>query len=117
MTEVQLFPKVHRHEVHRNKLSDDELSAALSEASPHVRYLLKELTQTDEIPASKLKSKRVSYAIVQRICNSAGKDSLVGTREDDATGEKIYRVNDEYRDAVKPMVAAAQVPPPARCWE
>ena len=108
MSEVQLFPQVGK-----SKWVQDELAESLAVASPHVRYLLKELSETKgEIAASDLKSKRVSYAIVQRICNSSNKDALVLTNTDPATGEKSYRLNPDYREMVTPIVRDATEPPP-----
>ena len=94
----------------RARWSDDELTEAVQSASAHVRFLLKELSQSDHVPARELKSKRVAYAIVQRICNSANKDSLV--LADVNGGEKTYHLHPDYRDKVVPLVRDAPVPPP-----
>jgi hypothetical protein len=105
MAGVQLF-----HAGARSKWDESELADALESASAHVRYLLKELSEKDSVKASELKSKRVAYAIVQRICNSSGKDSLVLVEEQN--GEKVYSLNPKYRRAVTPLVAEASEPPP-----
>ncbi|HET9480820.1 MAG TPA: hypothetical protein VFP98_03620 [Candidatus Polarisedimenticolia bacterium] len=107
MTDVQLFPQVHR-----GRWSEEELAESLQDASGHVRFLLKELSDVEELAASELRSKPVAYAIQQRICNSANKDSLVFAKSDPATGEKMYRINSEYRDWIRPLVADATEPPP-----
>ncbi len=108
MSDVQLFPQVSR-----TRWGEDELTEALHSASPHVRFLLKELCEADDdVPARELKSKRVAYAIVQRICNSSNKDALVLSKLNPETGEKTYRVNPEYRNAVRPIVSECEEPPP-----
>jgi hypothetical protein len=107
MSEVQLFPQMTR-----SRWDKDELVEALHSASPHVRFLLKELSENDRVAARELKSKRVAYAIVQRICNSSNKDNLVLTHVDDDSGEKTYSLNPEYRDLIKPVVGDAEEPPP-----
>ena len=105
MSDIQLFPQVAR-----SKWGEDELGDAIQSSSPHVQFLLKELSEAERVAASDLKSKRVSYAIVQRICSSAGKDPLVLV--DDENGEKMYRLNPTYRTQVSPLVVDVTPPPP-----
>ncbi|MSR46332.1 MAG: hypothetical protein EXS13_04600 [Planctomycetes bacterium] len=95
----------------RSRWTPDELEATLSDASSHVRYLLRELSQGSEVAASELKSRPVSYAQVQRICNSRGKEALVqpGLRG----GSKCYSLHSAYRTLIARLVADAAVPPPA----
>ena len=105
MAEVQLFGAVSK-----SAWESDELADAVQGSSPHVQYLLKELSEKDSVRASELKSKRVAYAIVQRICNSAKKDSLVFAEDED--GEKVYSLNPQYREQVTGLVKDATEPPP-----
>ena len=109
-SDVQFFPQ--QQQTQRLAWKPEELTEALRGASPHVRYLLRELSEVDkEASARELKSKRVAYAIVQRICNSSGRDSLVLSRMDETTGEKAYRLNPQYSEQVKSLVRDAPVPP------
>lgn len=105
MAEVQFFGAVSR-----SAWEDDELADAVQSASAHVRYLLRELSENGSVRASDLKSKRVAYAIVQRICNSSSKDSLVIADEEE--GEKVYSLNPRYRTKLAPLVKDAPEPPP-----
>ncbi len=107
MSEVQLISSG----TERNQWRPDELELALEKASSHVRFLLHELALADEVPLREMKSQRVAYAQVQRICNSRGKDALVLSRE--VEGEKRYRINPEYRPVIGPLVATASPPPPS----
>lgn len=95
----------------RSRWSDAELEATLADASSHVRFLLRELAEGGEVAASNLKSRPVSYAQVQRICNSRGKDALVipGSRDD----ARSYSLHPSYRATIARLVADAVVPPPA----
>ena len=106
-SEVQMF----HPQPTRNRWDREELADAVQSSSPHVQYLLHELSRAPRVGASQLKSKRVAYAIVQRICNSAGKDSLVLVEDED--GEKQYFLNPRYRDDIRPLVADAKEPPPS----
>jgi hypothetical protein len=95
----------------RARWSDSELEVTLADASSHVRYLLRELAEGGEVLAGDLKSRPVSYAQVQRICNSRGKEPLVvpGFRD----GVKSYSLHPSYKATIAKLVADAAVPPPA----
>ncbi len=74
--------------------TSQELSDIMTKSSPHVRYLLWELFVKKEVPKQQLESKPVALAIVQRLCRSKGKDSLVvsGTNGDGP----FYQLNPDY---------------------
>ena len=93
----------------RSRWSDAELETTLGDSSSHVRFLLRELADGGEVLASDLKSRPVSYAQVQRICNSRGKEALVvpGYR----AGAKCYSLHPSYRATVAKLVADAAAPP------
>ena len=74
--------------------TSQELSEVLTRSSPHVRYLLWELFVKSDVPKDNLESKPVALAIVQRLCRSKGKDSLV-LSENNGNGS-IYRLNPDY---------------------
>lgn len=77
--------------------TSQELSDILTRSSPHVRYLLWELFVKDEVPKEQLESKPVALAIVQRLCRSKGKDSLVLSEKRNGDGV-FYRLNKEYME-------------------
>ena len=105
MSEIQLFPQVGKA-----PWADDELTEAVQSSSAHVQYLLRELSQAPMVAAAELKSKKVAYAIVQRICNSKNKEPLVIATEDE-TGDRAYSINPDYRAKIIPLVRDAPEPP------
>lgn len=107
MSEVELISSV----AERRQWERDELAAVIESSSAHVRFLLHELAGAERVAAHDLKSHPVSYAQVQRICNSRGKESLVLSRVVD--GDKHYWLNPDYRAIVAPLVADVPPPPPS----
>ena len=107
MSEVELISSTGQRARWRN----DELVEVVESSSGHVRYLLHELGKAESIASRELKSHPVSYAQVQRICNSRGKESLVLSRSVD--GDKHYALNPEYRAVILPLVENVQPPPPS----
>jgi hypothetical protein len=107
MSEVELISSTGQRARWRN----DELAEVVESSSGHVRYLLHELGKAESIAARELKSHPVSYAQVQRICNSRGKESLVLSRTVD--GDKHYALNAEYRAVILPLVENVEPPPPS----
>jgi hypothetical protein len=89
----------------------EELEMVLTDASSHVRFLLKELAEGGEVPTSRLKSRPVAYAQVQRICSSRGNEPLVVPSLNG--GVKSYSLHPAYREQVARLVAEAVVPPPS----
>ena len=89
--------------------TDSELTRAVRAASPHVQYLLRELSEAPFVRASQMKSQRVAYAIAQRICSSARKDPMVLIGEEE--GERVYSLNPKYRSVIAPLVAQVEQPP------
>jgi len=75
--------------------TSQELSEVLTRSSPHVRYLLWELFVKNEVPKEQLESKPVALAIVQRLCRSKGKDSLVISEKKNGDGV-FYKLNGDY---------------------
>jgi len=107
MSEVELISSTGQ----RARWRSDELADVVESSSGHVRYLLHELGRAESIAARELKSHPVSYAQVQRICNSRGKESLVLSRTVD--GDKHYALNPEYRAVILPLVENVEPPPPS----
>jgi hypothetical protein len=107
MSEVELISSV----AERQHWQRDELAQVIESSSGHVRFLLHELAGAERVAASDLKSHPVSYAQVQRICNSRGKESLVMSRIVD--GDKHYWLNPDYRSIITPLVAEVPPPPPS----
>jgi hypothetical protein len=107
MSEVELISSV----AERRHWERDELAQVIETSSGHVRFLLHELASAERVAAHDLKSHPVSYAQVQRICNSRGKESLVLSRVID--GDKQYWLNPDYRAIVAPLVANVPPPPPS----
>ncbi len=95
----------------RSRWSDAELEMTLGDSSSHVRFLLRELAEGGEVLASDLKSRPVSYAQVQRICNSRGKEALVVPGY--GAGAKCYSLHPSYKATIAKLVADAAAPPPA----
>lgn len=89
----------------------DELEMVLTDASSHVRFLLKELADGGDVPTSRLQSRPVAYAQVQRICSSRGHEPLVVPSLRD--GVKSYALHPAYREQVARLVSDAVVPPPS----
>ena len=89
--------------------TSQELSEILTKSSPHVRYLLWELFVKKEVPRDKLESKPVALAIVQRLCRSKGKDSLVvsGSNGD---GASYYKLNPEYLEDFQNLLSKDMAP-------
>lgn len=89
--------------------TSQELSEVLTKSSPHVRYLLWELFVKKEVPREKLESKPVALAIVQRLCRSKGKDSLVvsGSNGD---GKSFYKLNPEYMEDFQNLLSKDMAP-------
>ncbi len=83
--------------------TSQELSLILTKSSPHVRYLLWELFVKDEVPKENLESKPVALAIVQRLCRSKGKDSLV-LSQDNGNGAH-YMLNPDYLEDFKNLLS------------
>jgi hypothetical protein len=107
MSEVELISSTGQ----RARWRSDELAEVVESSSGHVRFLLHELGKAESIAARELKSHPVSYAQVQRICNSRGKESLVLSRTVD--GDKHYALNPEYRTVILPLVENVEPPPPS----
>ena len=84
--------------------TSQELSEILTRSSPHVRYLLWELFVKDEVSKENLESKPVALAIVQRLCRSKGKDSLVLSEKKNGDGV-FYRLNAEYLEDFKNLMS------------
>lgn len=88
--------------------TSQELSEILTKSSPHVRYLLWELFVKNEVPKEQLESKPVALAIVQRLCRSKGKDSLVIS---DANGNgAIYKLNPDYLEDFQNLLSRDLAP-------
>src|SRR5262245_66163597 len=111
MNEISLFPQVDSppESSGAGTWTEAELTRTILGSSPHVQYLLRELAEGGSVRGSQLKSQRVAYAICQRICSSAGKDSLVQLHDED--GERVYELNPKYRSIIGPLVARAEEPP------
>jgi hypothetical protein len=73
-----------------------------------VRYLLWELFVKDEVPKQDLESKPVALAIVQRLCRSKGKDSLVISGENGNGG--TYKLNPDYLEDFKNLLSKDLAP-------
>ena len=88
--------------------TSQELATVLTKSSPHVRYLLWELFVKKEVPKDKLESKPVALAIVQRLCRSKGKDSLVtsGTNGDGPH----YKLNPDYLEDFQNLLSKDLAP-------
>ncbi len=114
MNEISLFPQMGAPPPVAGgpeTWTESELTRAVLAASPHVQYLLRELSEAPFVRASELKSQRVAYAIAQRICSSAGRDPMVLIGEEN--GERVYSLNPKYRSVITPLVAQAVQPPPS----
>ncbi len=65
MSDIQLFPQVAR-----SKWGEDELGDAIQSSSPHVQFLLKELSEAERVAASDLKSTKPPYGTAMSYYNS-----------------------------------------------
>lgn len=89
--------------------TSQELSEVLTKSSPHVRYLLWELFVKNEVPKDNLESKPVALAIVQRLCRSKGKDSLV-LSDSNGNGSTMYRLNPDYLEDFQNLLSKDLAP-------
>ena len=90
---------------------EDELEDAVESASPHVRFLLRELCEADGPRTSEqLRSRGIAFAITQRLCRARHYEELVKVEERGAN--KLYAIAPQYREQVKQWVENAKEPPP-----